>query len=412
MTALSSRSLQSARARAERARLAVARDRRGSVLLVVVVVLVVMLASVGLAVDLGRGYVEKVRIGRAVDAGALAAARTLRLGQTLAEQEAEAVARANGIADGIGDIDTDLTFGTNANGESTVLFAADRTIPTTFMRVVGLRQMAISASGLAAVPPLDIVLVLDTSGSLATAGAFDELQDAARQFLTFFDDDIDQMGLVSFQVTAHDQFLLDHDFTAPITSDINAMASAGDTNLGEGLRFGRVQINGPGARPNAAKVIVFFTDGRATAYRGSIGSPAVDRAIAVNTVTAVVRGYFNNPGSLPSYTQASPNGCGSVSSCFSQTATQWRTRATNEGTTQANLIRQDGTILYTIVLGNPNATHVLMQPDTAYLRRLANEDGITNPSQPRGKMYFAPSGAELEAVFNQVARDLIVRLAG
>src|SRR5687768_11854088 len=170
MTARSSESFEAA--------LSMARDRRGSVLLVVVVVLVVMLASVGLAVDLGRGYVEKVRIGRAVDAGALAAARMLRQGQLTAEAEAEAVARANGIADGVGDIDTDLTFGTNPAGESTVLFAANRTIPTTFMRVVGLREMEISASGLAAIPPLDVVFVLDTSGSLSQAGAFDELQDA------------------------------------------------------------------------------------------------------------------------------------------------------------------------------------------------------------------------------------------
>jgi hypothetical protein len=172
-------------------------------------------------------------------------------------------------------------------------------------------------------------------------------------------------------------------------------------------------MNGPSARPNAAKVIVFFTDGRATAYRGNIGSPAANRVIALNTVTAIVRGYWNNPGALPPYTQAgSPNGCAGVASCFGQTATWWRTRATNEGSTQANLIREDGTYLYTIVLGNPNAVNLLQQPDTAYLRRLANEEGITDPDQPQGKMYFAPTGAELEAVFNQVARDLIVRLAG
>jgi Mg-chelatase subunit ChlD len=390
-----------------------ARDQRGSVLFVVVAVLVVMLASVGLAVDLGRGYVEKLHIGRAVDAGALAAARALRLGVGVAEDEAEAVATANGITDGVGSINTDLTFGTNANGESTVLFAANRTVPTTFMRIVGLRQMNVSASGLAAVPPLDVVLILDTSGSLATAGAFDELQDAARTFLDLFDDDIDQLGLVTFQLSAHDQFILGHDFTDDINDEIDIMLSAGDTNIQEGLRLARLQINGGSARPNAAKVIVFFTDGRATAFRGNLGAPAVDRVLAAPTTGNNVRGYFNNPDALPDYVLANPpNGCSGAATCFGLNGPGVRGRGATEGATQANLIRAGDVLLYTIGLGNPNSANPLLNPDTTYLKQLANVDGMTNPSQPRGKFYFAPTGAELEAVFQEVARDLIVRLAG
>lgn len=41
----------------------------------------------------------------------------------------------------------------------------------------------------------------------------------------------------------------------------------------------------------------------------------------------------------------------------------------------------------------------------------ANEGGVADGSQPRGRSYFAPSEAELEAVFNKVAQDLLVRLA-
>jgi Flp pilus assembly protein TadG len=396
--------------RAAESFLSVARDRRGSVLFVVVAVLVVMLASVGLAVDLGRGYVEKLHIGRAVDAGALAAARALRLGQDVAEDEAEAVATANGITDGVGTIETDLTFGTNAAGESTVLFAANRTVPTTFMRIVGLRQMNVSASGLAAVPPLDVVLILDTSGSLLAADAFDDLQDAARTFLDFFDDDIDQLGLVTFQLSAHDQFILDGDFTDPINDEIDIMLSAGDTNIQEGLRLGRAQITGGTARPEAAKVIVFFTDGRATAFRGNLGAPAVDRVMAAFTTGNNIRGYFNNPDALPDYVLAAPNGCNNVGTCFGMNGTQARTQSANLGATQADLIRGDDVLLYTIGLGN--LANPPLAPDTVYLKQLANVDGMTNPSQPRGKFYFAPSGAQLEAVFQEVARDLIVRLAG
>jgi hypothetical protein len=260
------------------------------------------------------------------------------------------------------------------------------------------------------VPPLDVVLILDTSGSLVQAGVFDELQDAARTFLGFFDDDIDQLGLVTFQASAHDQFVLDHDFSDDVEDEIDAMQSAGDTNIQEGLRLGRNQINGGSARPNAAKVIVFFTDGRATAFRGNLGSPPVDRILAVYVSGNQVRGYFNNPGSLPDYAVANANGCVNAASCFGLSQAQIRTRSAQEGATQANLIRGDDVMLYAIGLGN--LANPALAPDTTYLKQLANQDGISNPNQPRGKMYFAPTGDELEAVFQEVARDLIVRLAG
>ena len=37
--------------------------------------------------------------------------------------------------------------------------------------------------------------------------------------------------------------------------------------------------------------------------------------------------------------------------------------------------------------------------------------GRGNPGEPQGKVFFAPSVAELAGVFDEVARDLIVRLA-
>lgn len=67
--------------------------------------------------------------------------------------------------------------------------------------------------------------------------------------------------------------------------------------------------------------------------------------------------------------------------------------------------------MYSIGLGNPAAGDPLEVPDLDYLREIANQDGVTNSRQPRGKAYFAPSEAELESVFRQVATDLLVRLA-
>jgi Flp pilus assembly protein TadG len=379
------------------------------VLALVAFFLVVLMGCVGLGLDLGRAYLVKIRLGRAVDAGALAAARVLREDEDAARAEAERVARANGVATGIADVTTALAFGTNERGEATVTFTASRTVPTAFATIVGLPTLLVSATAVAAVPPVDVLLVLDTSGSLASAGAFDELQQAAISFVSNFDDELDQMGLVSFQLAAHDRFILSHNFKIPVTGNINGMASAGDTNIGEGLRKAREQLLSGSARPNAAKVVVFFTDGRATAFRGTLGG--VDRMLAVFTTGNNVRGYFNNPGALPPFSTASPNGCSGASSCFGYNANQIRTQAASVGAAQAALIRQNDILLYTIALGNPSASDPLLTPDLDYLRALANEGGITNPNEPEGKSFFAPSAAQLEQVFNEVAKDLVVRLA-
>jgi hypothetical protein len=50
-------------------------------------------------------------------------------------------------------------------------------------------------------------------------------------------------------------------------------------------------------------------------------------------------------------------------------------------------------------------------PDLDYLRLLANEGGVADPNQPKGRMFFAPSAAELEEVFDLVTADLLARLA-
>jgi Mg-chelatase subunit ChlD len=385
-------------------------DQRGAVLAIVALCVVVVLGCVGLGLDLGRAYLAQVRIGRAADAAALAGARVLREGQDAARTEAETIARANGIANGVDGITTTVAFGTNARGEATVTVTVTKTVLTTFMTVLGIDDVDVAASAVAAVPPVDVVFVLDTSGSLATNGVWDELQQAATDFVTHFDDDLDQMGLVSFQVAAHNRFMLAHDFRAAIQQDIGNMSSAGDTNIGEGLRKAYLQLQGASARANASKVIVFFTDGRATAYRGTFGG--VDRLLAVPTVNNHVRGYFDNPDGLAPFTSASPDGCSGASSCFGISSDQVRANAATYGSDQARIIRQAGVKIYTIVLGNPGATSPLMQPDLVYMQGIANENGMTDADEPAGKSYFAPSGNELRAVFNDVAVELIVRLAG
>ena len=131
------------------------------------------------------------------------------------------------------------------------------------------------------------------------------------------------------------------------------------------------------------------------------------------TNSGLVRGYFNNPDQLnPDRLANPPNGCRNVSRCFNfWRESTVRNTARQNGVIQANALRSQGVIIYSIGLGNPNTNNPILAPDMAYLRLLANENGATDPNQPRGKAYFAPSAAQLQQVFDAVAQDLLVRLA-
>jgi Flp pilus assembly protein TadG len=403
-------------------------DEGGTLLALFAILALVILGLTGMVVDIGIGYVSKARMSRAVDAGVLAGARSLRNGQPVARAQALALAESNGVSSA-GGVSLDVVFGVNADGESTVSMTAFRQMPTFFLKALGMTELDIGSAATAAVPPVDLVLVLDQSGSLGNAGAFDDLQDAAKAFLSHFDEDLDQLGLVSFQLNAKDRFLIDGQFKAPIEGQINAMASVGDTNIGEGLRLALAQMKLPTVRERSVKAVVFFTDGRPTAFRGLLGpggpidggsslgpfipaAPGVqDRILAVPTASVGrVVGYFDDPDNLPIDGLEPPSGCAGAAQCWGWDDWLAREKAKDAGLEVANALRSDGIHIYSIGLGNrtaPPAEH----PDMDYLSLLANEDGAADGDQPRGRAYFAPSADELEAVFRQVAEDLFVRLA-
>lgn len=386
------------------------RDERGAVIAVVAICLTVLLGICGLALDAGRGYLARAELARAVDAGALAGARALRQGQPAARQRALDMAALNGLVDGSNGVDLTVSFGTNEFGERTIGVEARRHFRTLLMGVLGIDSMTVASAARAAIPPVDLILVLDQSGSLERNDAWDDLQDAAKDFVEFFDDDIDQMALVSFQLRGTNRFSLAGGFSNPVRNRIDAMQSDGDTNAGEGLRLAHVQLISPAARDRSAKVVVFFTDGRNTAFRGNIAGE--DRMMAVFTTQAGhVRGYFNRPDDLPSDHAATPNGCNRAPVCLGWSEDQVRDEAREIGLVRADQLRSEGFYIYSIGLGDPDADDELEVPDLDYLREIANEDGAADGGQPEGKAYFAPSGAELRAVFNQVAQDLLVRLA-
>jgi hypothetical protein len=326
---------------------------------------------------------------------------------------------ANGFPEGVGNIQLTSRFGTNALGEQTVTMTATQPMPTILMRVLGRDEVTVAATATAAVPPVDLVLVLDQSGSLDHVGAWDDVQDASWNFVRQFDEGLDQVGLVSFQIRGTNRFSMNSPFKGALRNVIyhSGMKSAGDTNAQEGLRLALEQFRGPAPRARSARVIVFFTDGRPTAFRGNIlGS---DRMMAVyKEEQGVLRGYFNDPDNLPSDEIARPpapryeaDGCWRVATCGPWSENSVRRAARELSIAMADRIRSEGIYIYSIGLGNPASSDPLLVPDLDYLRIIANEGGSVDSDQPAGKAFFAPSAAQLDEVFNLVAQDLLVRLS-
>ncbi len=391
---------------------------RGAVLAMVGVSMVMLLAVTGLALDSGRAFVRQTRLARAVDAAVLTGARTLRAGQPEARRQALASMAANGFPEGVANIKLYPKFGTNALGEQTVTMTATQPMATILMRVLGHDEVTVAATATAAVPPVDLVLVLDQSGSLDQANAWDDVQDASWNFVRQFDERLDQVGLVSFQIRGTNRFSMNSPFKGALQNVIyhSGMRSAGDTNAQEGLRLALEQFRGPAPRARSARVVVFFTDGRPTAFRGNIlGS---DRMMAVvKEEKGYVRGYFDDPDHLGSDEIARPpkpwpaDGCWKQPTCGPWTEDSVRRAARELSIAVADQIRSEGIYIYSIGLGNPASPDPLLVPDLDYLRIIANEGGSVNSNQPAGKAFFAPSAAELDAVFNLVAQDLLVRLS-
>ncbi len=147
-------------------------QQRGQSLIIVAFLIVALLAAVGLAVDLGLMYVEKVRLGRAVDAAALAGAQELP-DETVARRRAIEYLSLNGYeetADGFG-----WAWGFPEESDCMnppcphyhLVVSATQRVSLTFMRVLGFETVDVSAHAIGEnANRLDIAIVLDVSGSM------------------------------------------------------------------------------------------------------------------------------------------------------------------------------------------------------------------------------------------------------
>jgi Putative Flp pilus-assembly TadE/G-like len=251
------------------------RKSKGQALVILAISFMAILAFVGLATDAGSLYITYTQLKRAVDAAALAAAENIKVhspGETAAQRKTKIYEAAlemlklNQVSN-LSSLKVYLCDDANkpaefastcpnlAAGQAARKLAwvqATQDSPVYFLRLFGIQNVPLTVSSVGEAATLDMVLVFDTSGSMASStdcGAnntctpnynpthFDPAQcnadndcypmrqakDAAKGLIRDLYDGYDQVAVVTFDYKAAVQF--------PLSSDLTAAQNAIDTQV-------------------------------------------------------------------------------------------------------------------------------------------------------------------------------------
>lgn len=416
------------------------------------------------AIDIPLYYTYQNQLQTAVNAAALAGAAYIPDGRSLAEEAVYEYAALNPVADltlsqdnvSVTEIDP-VAYTISVHGEANV--------PTLMARFVCALTASAEAntpqSGGTSPPPADTthcefmqviadakavpaardtMLVIDNSSSMGDMGNNRPLSyvkqaaiDYVTQIQTFNNKNVDRIGLVKF---AYDGTLVktlksgkDDPSFSSLRSSINNItlynAQGWNTNYESGLKLALNELQNNG-RPNANKVILFFTDGMpnlpapASFYATSLYQPYNRCTNMVYTSTKyktelctydAKRKQYTNCPTLPSsritYAHIPTNA--------HQCGLDYTNHMVNTTTALVNQARDRGITINTINIADPadtdNATAIL-----ARLRRNdAWESGLIEMMAPttNGKAYTSSKydATAISNNFKEVAKDIRMKLS-
>jgi Flp pilus assembly protein TadG len=418
------------------------RSKKGQVLILFAFVLVVLLALVGFAIDLGMAYLVQVKLNASVDAAAIAAGRVVSQGASAISTEATNFFQANYPAGLLGaNVQAPSTNAVhNADGSWSITVTATALSPTYFAKVAGLRNFSVEANATSYVRTLDLILVMDCSGSIgADLGA---LQSAAINFIKNFDVSTDRVGLIHFaggavtdvSITTARGFN-----TTTISNAINGFRATGATTSEEALRMAKAQLDAiPATSQSSLRAIVLFTDGAPNGVAGTFinGHTAVTgdlysetssggapyRMFSINRQDNQM-GSYNSIASLPTTDYTGTVNLSSYNNIrlfgYSNTRCNVNSAARNMLENVANAARSEtGNPIHIFTIGLGDALTTLEIQFCGYgsnetganiLKRLANIPGVDtyNQNQPEGVYAYAADATQLNGAFNQIVSALL-----
>ena len=190
---------------------------KGFAMILTTIALTITIPVVGLGIDASLMYGIKARITSAADAAAISSARNLSVGLTIAQQESNALSTATRFFDANFPPGSFLT-NTNRTITPSVAETAYRTrtvtvdvtvtAPTLFMRYLNPNAVTVKTLGKASRRDVNVIMVLDRSGSMTSNGGCPAMKAAASSFASRFANFRDRVGVVTFSTDYKVDFAL------------------------------------------------------------------------------------------------------------------------------------------------------------------------------------------------------------
>jgi Flp pilus assembly protein TadG len=290
-------------------------EERGQVIVILVVMLVVLLGMAALVVDIGYAYYVQRTLQGSTDAASLAGAQELPNGSTAVSRAIE-----------YGGNPTGKNYRSNIPGVTTtattkcisvspcapvnaIVVQESVTLPTRFAKIFGIDTFTVNAKATACNPcasaPLDVMLVLDRTGSMCqdhygnndpACTDLNNAKEGIRTFLQIMHPAFDKVGLAVFppassisnrcgtsQSSNYDSTSrpytvvpLSQDYqnqdgslktSSNLVSTVNCLDGGGGTAYANALEAAQAELDAHG-RSNVQDVIVFLSDGAANTGPG------------------------------------------------------------------------------------------------------------------------------------------------
>ncbi len=300
------------------------RNQQGAYIMITAITMVALFGFAALGIEVGRWYTIQGEMSKAIDGAAFAGAKNVN-NPNIADLHGfvQQVAQAN-FPPGLLGTDTPAFVVTDdGNGKITVQGSTNSI--NTLAKVVdpGHSTTLIGADGSAKLRNAEIALVLDVSGSMG-GSPLSDMKDGAKQFVENFTDQQqdNKFALLTFSSGVQKPFDMSNGYVSPITSAINGLSANGSTNtedaLAQAVALPWSDQSGVPANERSKQVVVFFSDGNPTAFRGNF-------VYKNNTFNGVAAKYTNSSSFLPQLAQ--PN----VQHQFFPTSSIYNVQKTGDG---------------------------------------------------------------------------------
>lgn len=244
--------------------------------------LLMIVPMMGLAIDATLLYVVKTRLQGAVDGAALAGAKALSTGTTDTEEQTAATTAAETYvklnypstfffsADVVINPSTSSSPGvvlnTSVAHQRTVTVSASVAEPTLFMQWLNFMSTTVTATAATVRKDVNVMFVMDRSGSLAQSGSCAPLIADAQAFVGRFSSGHDNVGLITFASSTYVNFAPNTTFATAspnISTMLGEVVCQGSTSTAYALWTGYQKLIALN-QPTSLNVLLLFTDGNPT----------------------------------------------------------------------------------------------------------------------------------------------------